>query len=129
MKVKYPHTPELYKQYKRRKNLNSIESWNDETGEKTMKIAQWSYEYMKVLDKIDGKIFINNIPDYSQYRSPIKELPYLVNEQNEVISFEPLRDKKGGIQIIPYADGWLVGLENMDDYIVGEYYYIMELEE
>jgi hypothetical protein len=129
MKVKYPHTPELYKQYKRRKTVSSHETYNAETGEKSHGVQSVSYEYMKVLDKINGKLFINNVPSYAQFRKPICDLPYLVNEANEILRFEPLKNEKGWIDILPYADGWLVGLENVDDYIVGEYYYIMELEE
>jgi hypothetical protein len=130
MKVKYPHTPELYKQYKRRKTLSSHEIFNDETGEKTFGVKSWSYEYMRVMDKIDGKLFINNIPVFNQFKAPLCNLPYLVNEKNEVIKFDPLVEPgKNWKQITPYADGWLIGLDNVDDYEIGEYYYIMELEE
>ena len=129
MKVKYPHTPELYKMYKRRRTVSSHETFNDETGEKAFGAKSITYEYMKVLDKINGKLFINNIPAYNQFKEPIRSLPYLVNEKNEVIKFEPLQEPgENWKQITPYADGWLIGLDNVDDYEIGEYYYIMELE-
>jgi hypothetical protein len=123
MKVKYPLTPELYKQYKRRKTISTIEVINVETGVTNNTIKSETFEYMKVCDKINGKLFVNNIPTNSMC-----DLPYLVNEANEILRFEPLKDEKGWIDIIPYADGWLVRLENINDYIVGEYYYIMEIE-
>ncbi len=105
--------------------MSTYETVNDQTRETISGVRSVSYEYMKVLDKIDGKLFTNNVPFFKHSKIPVSNIPYLVNDKNEVIKFVSIENSG----IIPYADGWLIPLDNIDEYEIGEYYYIMELEE